>query len=186
MICSFIYWLCCFLPSPLSYLHWRRRNRQKYINFTALVAGNGWEYVYCFHQPTNRFPFFYSFRWFLYSFFRTPEARFSFYFVALSINIRHRVVCVRNFYLNKRCGEWSEVEFGTRNAERGRNEKKKREKYNLIKILPRTEKFLARTNFTRKVRTNIPIVVECDRVHNSFFFPVPLPPLCTFPSKIMP
>lgn len=76
--------------------------------------------------------------------------------------VRCKCMCVSNFYLNKRCGEWS--------MRKKWNWKEKKEKYNLIKILPRTEKFWASK------------CVEIHRVLNakefSLFFPsfsFPLP-----------
>lgn len=84
----FIYWLCCFLPSPLSYLHWRCAiGKSIYILLRSLQATR--------LSPTNQptvFPFFSMISLFFLSFTRWLISIFNVAATALSINIRHRVV----------------------------------------------------------------------------------------------
>lgn len=114
----FAHTICSFIYSVAFYHRHRWALTQKYINFIALVAGSDSQYkvyvlIYLYIAFASQ-PFFIFSILFddFFIFF------FSFYFVALSINIRHGVVCVWvcNFYLNKRCGEWSVC---------GRNERRK-------------------------------------------------------------
>lgn len=172
---SFGYSVAFYRRRWLSYLRWRR-NRQKYINFIVLIAGNGSIYILLsLTKPFFIFCSILSDDFFILTVARSLANCFPFHLAALSINIRHQLgsvcVCVSNFYLNKLRGDWSIR----------KKWKEKKEKYNSIKILPRTGENSLRAIRTFYAQVRWTLDLPC-RMRKSFFSPFSVASLCTFTS----